>query len=940
MKRSLEESLDCFKYKGIYREHKKVKKNPVQNYGVFDSEYYSRWLSVLTHPSAIYLRDHCLNKETNSFGITVDSVDGSSFLAWCLKEKAKYPRDIFAIQNGSFFDFHGIDAIICVEFGGLRAIGGDKPSLKCGTPLLSLQRLLDSLIERGFTIRVYQEFGDDVRTKFKKRKLCQVMSRSNPVYFRTLQSVEDEDGLESLPLVYLFKSTALSVDIANHSYVRYVGLGKAAFKAFISTVRPGEVYSVKEWKQIVPESYFPQLLEANETVESVLSTLKSIYALCSDEEFIETFMNKNRIPLLKSSSDQLGIASSIDCIPDVVYSALGTVSYVERDFFTKWLLVRPSEQGRLAMERICNGIGNGSIEVKNHRPLNPRKIYGLLSTGGFCKDEFLLEKIYVSLSSMVISKDVYHVSKEYLGFTELDSYEEYYIPQIQNMLGLLQKNVTNREMEADISDSSILPIEFLLRNEFYMVKVMSMKNMLKARNDLNQILVAMDSACPVVYYSSENDVVINSKTKPNLVEGVKCALSSKRNTNRKNSWTTCSIQVALDTYLKSCETCYRDQIELISSISAQLTGEFGTTLRLFLQGQVVAKCVHSHLSEVIKKGWNRAIITKESQKVIRLEKTFPHWLSSQSSTLNDIELKSGKLVLLTAPNATGKTTLIRSVMICSILAHSGLYIPAKKAVLPNIKNFFLRLPGSDRASEGLSSFESEMIDLQYMLETVDESSIICLDELARSTSPKEGIALSRAVMNYLLEKQCFCIFSTHFLDMLKDDLPSELQYMTMSDEYRLIPGSSSSSRALEVCSKFGIPKSIIDQAQYFLNVNPKEQISGDIISPSKRIEEIATKITKSKATHVKYGTLIPPNVTCKPSVYIIRESEFLFYIGESKDVINRQRQHINKNKRDGDIMIFEVDNKSVALTCETLIQRQCIQENIRLSSTTDSLHFV
>jgi predicted GIY-YIG superfamily endonuclease len=103
------------------------------------------------------------------------------------------------------------------------------------------------------------------------------------------------------------------------------------------------------------------------------------------------------------------------------------------------------------------------------------------------------------------------------------------------------------------------------------------------------------------------------------------------------------------------------------------------------------------------------------------------------------------------------------------------------------------------------------------------------------------------------------------------------------------------------------------------------------------ILSIATEVTNVDVCIVGEHENVPPILTLKPCVYIIMEEENKWYCGETKNIIERRRQHKQK-KRFGNIFIYPMKDKTVALNCETLIQRKCIESSIPLTSYTDSKH--
>ena len=105
----------------------------------------------------------------------------------------------------------------------------------------------------------------------------------------------------------------------------------------------------------------------------------------------------------------------------------------------------------------------------------------------------------------------------------------------------------------------------------------------------------------------------------------------------------------------------------------------------------------------------------------------PYWIRRSTATLNDVELQG--LFLLTAPNMSGKSTLMRSVLVAALLANCGLFVPCTQARVPKYDHFFLRTASHDVPIEKKSAFALEMDDVRIILKDATSRSLIMIDEL-------------------------------------------------------------------------------------------------------------------------------------------------------------------------------------------------------------------
>jgi DNA mismatch repair protein MutS len=195
---------------------------------------------------------------------------------------------------------------------------------------------------------------------------------------------------------------------------------------------------------------------------------------------------------------------------------------------------------------------------------------------------------------------------------------------------------------------------------------------------------------------------------------------------------------------------------------------------------------------------------------------------------NDTRINEEEFILLiTGPNMAGKSSYIRQVALIVLLAHMGSFVPAKRARIGTIDALYTRIGSGDILALGVSTFMNEMLDVASMLSNATERSLIVLDEIGRGTSTYDGIAISKALVEYLSEKLgARTLLATHFLELteLEGRVRGVKNYhMTVSEDgdrvvflYTLAPGKAEGSFGIEVAKMAGLPEGLINRAREIL----------------------------------------------------------------------------------------------------------------------------
>jgi DNA mismatch repair protein MutS len=190
----------------------------------------------------------------------------------------------------------------------------------------------------------------------------------------------------------------------------------------------------------------------------------------------------------------------------------------------------------------------------------------------------------------------------------------------------------------------------------------------------------------------------------------------------------------------------------------------------------------------------------------------------------DLDLTDSRLLVLTGPNMSGKSTYMRQVGLLVLLAQVGAFLPAKYARVGVVSALFTRMGFTDEIARGKSSFMVEMTEVAEILRSADERSLVLLDEVGRGTSTFDGLALAWATLKELHDRiRCRTILATHYhqLTELIETLPGARNaHLAVRDDssgvvflHRLVPGSTDRSYGLHVARLAGLPSGLLAEAE-------------------------------------------------------------------------------------------------------------------------------
>lgn len=202
---------------------------------------------------------------------------------------------------------------------------------------------------------------------------------------------------------------------------------------------------------------------------------------------------------------------------------------------------------------------------------------------------------------------------------------------------------------------------------------------------------------------------------------------------------------------------------------------------------------------------------------------FKNAVGNKSVTTNDIELSSrDRALILSGPNAGGKTVILKTVGLLSLMAQSGMPVTADEgSELPCFGSVFADIGDEQSLEQDLSTFSSHVRQIANILRQADRDSLVLLDELGSGTDPNEGAGLGAAVLEGLIERDCITLVTTHhnalklFGSQTSGAVNAAMEFdpQTLKPTYRLIPGRPGRSYGLDMATRLGVPDKVIDRAR-------------------------------------------------------------------------------------------------------------------------------
>ena len=227
---------------------------------------------------------------------------------------------------------------------------------------------------------------------------------------------------------------------------------------------------------------------------------------------------------------------------------------------------------------------------------------------------------------------------------------------------------------------------------------------------------------------------------------------------------------------------------------------------------------------------------------------------------NDVFLEpaSQQVIILTGPNMSGKSAILRQTALITLMAHMGSFVPATAARIPLTDKIFTRVGASDNLSGGESTFMVEMNETASIINNISSRSLILLDEIGRGTSTYDGISIAWSIAEYLHQSPHApkTLFATHYheLNELENKLPRIKNFHITNKEVgnkiiflrKLAPGGSTHSFGIHVAKMAGMPPALIDRANEILKVLEKKHEDQPAANVQNKLQDQVKEIASQK----------------------------------------------------------------------------------------------
>jgi DNA mismatch repair protein MutS2 len=263
------------------------------------------------------------------------------------------------------------------------------------------------------------------------------------------------------------------------------------------------------------------------------------------------------------------------------------------------------------------------------------------------------------------------------------------------------------------------------------------------------------------------------------------------------------------------------------------------------------------------------------------------------------------IMIISGANAGGKTVVLKTAGLLSLMAISGLPVPAKEARVPFYRSILADIGDHQSLSANLSTFSSHMSNIASMIRECRPPSLVLLDEAGTGTDPEEGSALGVAIVDHFRQKGAHVIASTHYRGLkiyaANDEnivnASVEFDEKTLQPTYKLLLGLAGASSGIEIARRFGIDQTVIDAARENLDVSAQD--AENYLKKLQTETKIATDLRialeeEREAVAMKYANLEIEAVKKEKA----RQKEFESKLAETIDEFDRQSKAFIKTLED------------------------------------------
>ncbi|XP_020824179.1 mutS protein homolog 4 isoform X2 [Phascolarctos cinereus] len=297
-----------------------------------------------------------------------------------------------------------------------------------------------------------------------------------------------------------------------------------------------------------------------------------------------------------------------------------------------------------------------------------------------------------------------------------------------------------------------------------------------------------------------------------------------------------------------CQESLREIYHMTYMVVCQLLGEIYEHIHcLYKLSDIVSMLdmllAFAHactLSDYVRPEFTDTLAIKQGWHPI-LEK-----ISMERPVANNTYITEGSnFIIVTGPNMSGKSTYLKQIALCQIMAQIGSFVPAEYSSFRITEQIFTRISMNDDIETNSSTFMKEMKEIAYILHNANDRSLILIDELGRGTNTEEGIGICYAVCEYLQSLKAFTLFATHFLELCQMDI----LFPNVENIHFEVQHVKSGLRSREsITYTYRLSKGHTEEKNYGIKAAEASSLPQSIISDAKEIRaEITRQITEQQS---------------------------------------------------------------------------------------------
>ena len=785
--------------------------------------------------------------------------------------KAKYPDALLLFRVGDFYETFGQDAVRAAKILGIiltkRGAGSTSETELAGFPHHSINTYLPKLVKAGCRVAICDQLEDPKMTKkIVKRGVTELVTPGVSLNDEVLEHKKNN----FLAAIHFGKTkTGVSfLDISTGDY--WVSEGNnIQIEQLLQNFDPAEVLVAKPSKKI-----FAELMGGQFNVFYLEDWIfESSYAL---EQLTAQFktLGLKGFGIENLDAGVIAAGAVLHYLKESHHNKIPHINSVRRIFEEEYVWMDRFTMLNLELFQSNSPNGVALIDVLDHTltAMGGRMLkHGLAFpernlcvieerldfVAALVKDPDAYDRMAQHLNQMVdIERIVAKIATQKISpralvqlaksLNEIDQIKAYLSDHSNTDLQERAKGFTEVKGIITLIESTLKPEAPVLLSKGGVIAD-------KVNSELDELRELLSSGMnhldKMLERESERTQIPSLKIAFNNVFGYYIEVRNTHKDKVPGDWIRKQTLVSAERYiteeLKQYETKILGAEEKIATIESRLYHELLTELQGHIKPLKVNATLVAHLDVLwcfaalaIKNNYSRPEFSESMTLQIKegrhpvIEQQLP---AGSPFIANDLLLdpQTQQIIMITGPNMSGKSAILRQTAILVLMAQMGSFVPAASLKTGIMDKIFTRVGASDNISMGESTFMVEMNETASILNNITENSLVLLDEIGRGTSTYDGISIAWAIAEFLHEHpaRAKVLFATHYheLNEMTNDFPRIKNFNVSVKELedkvlflrKLIPGGSAHSFGIHVAKMAGMPEFVIRKANQKLKVLEK-----------------------------------------------------------------------------------------------------------------------